>query len=546
MSLGSPSIITPSSAEDVIDAIQKGLFDVAAVQRELHRIASEESLLGYVRFMWPVLEPQARMADGWALEAMCEHLEAVTTGEITRLLINVPPGSMKSLLGNVFWPSWEWGPMHMPWLRTLNFSYDASLTWRDNTKFLDVIRSPIYQNAWGEEFRLRKQQETKITNTETGTKTGTSVGGKTTGERADRVVLDDPHNVKMAESKLVREGTIDWFRSSMSNRLNDQTRSAIVVIMQRVHELDVSGFIIDEELPYVHLMIPNEFDSERRCKTSIGWEDPRQFDGELYWPARLDAKATDEMKRTLGPYAYAGQYQQKPEPRGGGIIKREWWQPWPIGVSEEDLAKAGKRLEFPLPTFTLASLDTAYTEDEENDPSGLTVWGVWRNKINQPRLMLMFAWSERLDINPLVVETHKICKRLRVNRLLIEGKASGHSVHQELRRLYGQSSSGLGDASYGIEVVDPSKLGDKVARAYAIQHIFSQELVHAPNRVWADKVMSQCAIFPKGAHDDLVDTVTQGLWWLREHGMLVRNDEFEADELAARQYQGSDRPLYPS
>ena len=235
--------------------------------------AREGGLINFVRYFWDVLEPQTEFVEGEALDAICQHLEAVTFGDINRLLINVPPGFMKSLLTDVFWPAWEWGPMEMPHLRYVAFSYAAGLTERDNGKFRDLITSQKYQELWGDKFKTRKIGEVKITNDKTGSKLATSVGGIGTGERGDRIILDDPHNVKEGESEAVRGETVRWFRESLSNRLNSMEQSAIVVIMQRVHEADVSGTIIENGFAdYVHLMIPMEYDAGRHCTTPI-WTD---------------------------------------------------------------------------------------------------------------------------------------------------------------------------------------------------------------------------------------------------------------------------------
>jgi hypothetical protein len=332
----------------------------------------------------------------------CLHLEAVTFGEIKRLLINVPPGFMKSLLTDVFWPAWEWGPMNMPHMRYVAFSYSEGITTRDNNKMVRLVMSQAYRDLWGDRFTMEKIGETKIENNQTGFKLATSVGGRGTGERGDRVILDDPHNVVKMESQMEREKTVRFFRESMSNRLNDDT-SAIVIIMQRLHDSDVSGDILSRESDYCHLMIPMRFepmiypasaDGERTEDpetgdpfegNEIGWIDPRaldtatgelltpremaRYEGMLAWPDRFDRKFDRDMKFEIGDYGYASQYQQSPVPRKGGILKREYWQdyvPPPSG-------------KFPEMDFVLVSVDTAFTEKEENDPTGCTTWGVWRS-----------------------------------------------------------------------------------------------------------------------------------------------------------------------
>ena len=254
-------------------------------------------LYSFVKYFWHILEPENPMVSGWAMEAICEHLEAVTYGEITRLLINVPPGFSKSLLTDVFWPAWCWaiGRGH---LRYVTFSYSSSLTERDNRRFGDLVTCKEFRDIYGRDVRIIKKGDTLVTNSRKGWKLASSVGGVGTGERGDIVILDDPNNVKEAESDIVRNETNRWFRESMSNRLNNMERGAIVIIMQRVHAEDVSGLILDLGLDYCHLMIPMELDVARCLnedgtarETQIGWVDPRlvptaldDCDGELAWP----------------------------------------------------------------------------------------------------------------------------------------------------------------------------------------------------------------------------------------------------------------------
>ena len=239
----------------------------------------------FIRYFWDVLEPTTPFVDGWAIRAIAEHLEAVSAGRIRRLLINVPPGFAKSLIVNVFWPAHEWSTIGAH-IRYVSFSYSAHLTTRDNEKFRDLIQSQKYQELYGDKYKLVKIGSEKVQSSETGWKFASSVGGVGTGERGDRVLLDDPQNVREAESDAVREMTVQWFREAMQNRLNDLKRGVIVVIMQRVNEGDVSGCIIEHYPDYVHLCIPMEFEVDRACTTSIGWTDPREVEGELAWPER--------------------------------------------------------------------------------------------------------------------------------------------------------------------------------------------------------------------------------------------------------------------
>jgi predicted phage terminase large subunit-like protein len=503
----------------------------APVIETLDRYGAEQGLLDFVRLTWRAIEPARPLVEGWVLGAIAEHLTAVTEGEITRLLINVPPGFTKSLLVNVFWPAWEWGPRQRPETRYLAFAYAEELTRRDNGRFRSLIQSPIYRAHWGHVFspggRIGRR---KVENDRTGWKFASSIGGVGTGERADRVLIDDPNNVRQAESKAVRESTNLWLTEVMPDRLNDQRRSAIVLIQQRTHERDCSGTLLSLEAGYVHLSVPMEYDPRRHYANALGWEDPRTTEGELAWPARFPAEEVAKLKRIKGAYAYAGQYQQAPAPRGGGILKREHWQLWPQ-EGERFLAngKPEKPLEYPPFDYLLASLDTALTEKAENDWSALTVWGAWRDKNETPKLMLVEAWQARLAFHPLLRKVIQTCRKRQVDRLLVEARANGISVAQEIIRLCGAEE-------FGVQLVDPRKAGgDKVARAHAVQHLFEAGLVYAPERQWAETVIGECETFPKGAHDDLVDTVTQALWFLRKSGLAVLAEERAAAPMRWRE-----------
>jgi len=307
----------------------------AAALWELDTIDAETSLLDFIRLTWDILEPGRTFVEGWAVTAICEHLEAVTRGEIRNLLINVPPGCMKSLTTNVFWPAWEWGPKNMPTLRYVSASYAQELTIRDNRRCRNIIVNEQYQARWGDRFKLMSDQnaKTKFENDHTGFKIATSVGGLGTGERGDRFIIDDPHNIKDAESDAVRESAIQWFTEVVPTRINDAEKSVQLCIMQRVHERDVSGLIIAQELGWDHLMLPMEYEGDHPSltKTTVDFHDPRTKDGELLWPERFSRRYLEEdLKPRLrawgGEYAEAGQLQQRPSPRGGGDFKREWWQ----------------------------------------------------------------------------------------------------------------------------------------------------------------------------------------------------------------------------
>jgi predicted phage terminase large subunit-like protein len=346
------------------------------------------------------------------------------------------------------------------------------------------------------------------------------------------IIIDDPHNAMETESELIRTNTLEWFDNSLSTRLNNPRTGAIILVMQRLHEGDLTGHILSSDAgqDWVHLMLPMRYEPDRAAvlyPNAIGWEDPREEEGELLTPERYDETSVARLERQLGPFQAAGQLQQRPEPKGGGILKRDWWRDW-------------DRENYPEVSYVLASIDTAYTAKEENDYSAMTVWGIFEDDNEVPRVMLMNAWRAKLEFHELVEKIAATARKFKVDNMLVENKATGISVAQEIRRVYGYED-------WGLQLMDP-KGQDKVARAYSVQHLFADDLVYAPlNFSWADMVVTECASFPKAKNDDLVDTVTQALRFLRATGMLTRGSERTAqlsDSLAFNGNSG-DTPLYP-
>lgn len=483
----------------------------------------EKSLSGFAQRAWKHIDP-AKFVPNWHIDVICEHLQAVSDGEIKRLLINVPPRHMKSSLVSILWPAWVWAqtidegyPLRGPGVKWLLTSYSDRLLVRDAGKFRRLIRSQWYQELWGENYQIRDDEQSKerMGNTAGGERFSTSIGGSTMGEGGDIIVLDDPHKVKNVESAKQREDVISFFDEALQTRLNNQRTGAIVIIMQRLHEGDVSGHVLGKG-GYEHLMLPARYDFKRTCVTSLGLSDPREDDGELLYPQRFDEESLSTLETALGPYASSAQFQQMPVPRGGGIIKRESWQLWGNPADPDDK----KYKAFPPMLTIIGSLDGAYTEDKANDYSALTIWGVWNDDQGAPKLMLMAAWRDRLALNPLVVKVATTCKRFKVDRLLIENKASGKSVDQELRRLF------AGEL-WVTQLINPQ--GDKVARAWSVQHLWELGIIYSPDRAWADMVIDECANLPKGAHDDLADSAVQAVRFLRDTGWALRNDERDRD-----------------
>ena len=489
-----------------------------ALKLEKEKRAAERSLHEFTKQAWHVIEPGTPFVDGWHLQAISEHLEAVTAGDIHNLLINIPPRHMKSIQAAVMWPVWVW--IENPSFRWLFASYAGSLSVRDSLKCRRLIESPWFQERWGYRFKLTGDQNAKtfFENDQYGYRFATSVGASTTGHGGDSIVCDDPHNAMEAQSDTMRESTLEWWDQAMSTRLNNPKTGSKVLVMQRLHELDLSGHVIRQG-GWEHLCLPAEFESGRRIVTSLGWEDPRKEDGELLWPDRFGRKEIDQLKLQLGDYGASGQLQQRPSPAEGGLVKRSWFKT--IKTSD------------PLPKiqFVLQSYDTAFTERTSGDPTAHTCWGLFATNEGK-RIVLLDAWQEHLgypDLRKKMYDDYKAKygdKEKTVDAVLIEDKGSGISLAQDLRR-----------AGVPVRTYNPGR-ADKVTRLHAATPFIEAGMVYIPESkkregsfpTWAEQLITQVMVFPNGEHDDLVDTMTQAIIYFRDSNMLTLDEgKFEED-----------------
>lgn len=500
---------------------------LAAVQNEKNKRLCEISLYDFVKSSWDIVEPGTPFVDGWHIRVVCDHLQAAIEGKIRNLIINMPPRHCKSLLIAVFFPMWVW--VTRPEYRWLFASYSGNLSMRDSLKCRRLVQSAWYQERWGSTVKLISDQNVKqfFETDRFGYRFATSVGGTTTGMGGNAIVIDDPHSAMEAQSDTIREGVLEWFDQAMSTRLNDPKTGIRIIVMQRLHARDLSGHLLAQG-GWEHLVLPAEFDGVRR-KTSLGEYDPRTKQGELLWPELYDAKALAPIKAALGTYGTAGQLQQRPAPAGGGIIK----------VAEVKLWPAEKQL--PPLSYLVQSYDTAFSEKTQNDPSACTVWGI--TQYNKRTIaILMDAWTEHLaypDLRARMIDDWNDLyggdpddvqnRPKKSDLMLIEAKASGQSLLQDLRQ-----------ANLPVRGYNPGK-ADKITRAHSIAPlvesgcIYVMESKKRPGKPvsWAKMVLDQLEVFPAGEHDDIVDTVTQALIYLRDTGFLeldVAEEEVDDEE----------------
>ena len=440
---------------------------------ELDQESARRSLSEFCKMAWHVLEPATPIKWGWALDAMCEHLEAVHNGQIKRLLMNVPPGMMKSLLTGVFFPAWEWGAGGNPSLRYLTTAHKEDLAIRDNLKCRRLISSDWYQERWSVELCGDQNAKKKFENTATGFRESMAFRSLT-GSRGDRIIIDDPLSVDDAFSEAALSAAEQTFLEAVPSRVNNQD-SAIIVIMQRLHERDTAGIILSRQLGYEHLMLPMRFEPERRCATCIGFTDPRTEDGELLFPERFSEAQVSEMERTMGSFATAGQLQQRPMPRGGGLFKSDWIQHWDKLPERFDAA--------------VISWDMTFKESATSD---FVVGQVWGRKDGAFYLVDQFRgrWDFVKSLEQFVAAARKYP---RITRKLIEDKANGPAIISALKRKV-----------TGIIPITPKE--SKEARANAVTTLWEARNVYLPppdRYPWvAQDFIPELLAFPSGAHDD--------------------------------------------
>jgi predicted phage terminase large subunit-like protein len=440
-------------------------------------------------------------------DLLLEHLQRVAAGEIKRLMIFWPPGTAKTTYASVVFPTFYMGLK--PRSNVIQASYGSDLALKLGRKCRSITRSATFKRLYGCELVAdnRAADDWSLTNGSTYMAGGILSG--ITGNRADLLIIDDPiKGREEADSKTIRDKTWEAYKSDLRTRM--KPNGCQVLIQTRWHSDDLAGRILPADYagesgwvesqlgePWFVLCLPAQADRD---------DDPLGREvGEWLWPDWFTPEHWETEKRAQGSRNWAALYQQKPTIDGGEILRSEWWQPW-----TEPL---------PSPDYVVISLDTAYTAKDEGDASACCVWWVCTGKDNRSIALLRYAWAKRLEFPELVDEVQETVRYFgggMICRVLIEAKASGISVAQELRRRLPEQS---------VWEVQPK--GDKIARAYAVQPMFEAERVwHAAQedgspKAWALDVIDECAAFPRGAHDDRVDAVTMGLRHIRNQGVVL-------------------------
>lgn len=458
------------------------------------------SLRVFAREAWYIADP-SEYIHGWHIDAIYEHLEAVATGEIRNLIINMPPRHMKSL-ALVFWQAWLW--TWKPKTRFFGSSYDESLAIRDAVKMRDIVESHWYQTNWALRIKHDQNQKRKFDNVKGGFRFATSVNGRGTGEGGDILLVDDPHNKKDTKNPDILLNACEWWDKTISTRGNSPKTVAKLVIMQRLHDLDLSGHLLrkmktGEGEHYEHLILPARYDQSRE-PTSIGWVDPRRTEGELLWEAQFDDEAITLQEKLLGDEA-SGQLQQNPQAQGGNIFLASMWE-----------GKARYDYNDPLLKYKVTGrwlyFDTALKDKDANDNTAWTV----AELLPDYRLLIREVRQKKLISALLPKEIELIASKWnfdeKLKGIIIEDKGSGTTSLQTLaltapkwvQRLLG---------AYLPE-------GSKEYRARNCTTYCYEEVVLFPEPCmeadwlydFADPQIGELFRFPNAEHDDRVDTFT--------------------------------------
>jgi predicted phage terminase large subunit-like protein len=433
------------------------------------------------------LSPRTPFAINWHIEGTAAKLMALRKGHIRRLIINMPPRYLKSLLASVAFPAWCLG--HDPAAQILCVSYAQELADKLSRDCRRILASDWYRRIFPTRLSPERQAVPEFETTALGCRLATSVGGVLTGRGADLIIIDDPLKPEEALSETQRRAANEWFDHTLYSRLNDKIAGAIVVIMHRLHEDDLVGHVLaQEDWEVVSFPAIAEVDEVLLAETVWGPKLLTRHQGEALHPAREPLSMLEHLRQMIGEYNFAGQYQQAPTPLGGGLVKRAWFRHYAASALPPQFERI------------VQSWDTANKATELSDYSVCTTWGIAGNN-----LYLVDLVRRRMEYPELKREVRAQYERFRPSVVLIEDKASGTQLIQEL----------IHEGLYAVTRYRPQT--DKVMRMHAQTAMIENGFVHLPDTApWLAQYLHELTVFPHGKHDDQVDSTAQMLDWYKQ------------------------------
>ena len=446
---------------------------------ELLNAIVRRDLFSFIQKVFGTLTPAKTFVPGWYVEAVAHELERVRRGEVRRLIINMPPRSLKSIAASVAFPGFVLG--HDPSQRIICVSYSSDLSHKMSNDFRAVLGSPWYRTAFPMTRIGGKDSQGEIELTRRGSRLATAVEGTLTGRGGDIIIIDDPLKGSDALSAARRDAVNQWYVNTLLSRLDDKQTGAIIIVMQRLHVEDLTGFVLGGPENWMVLSLPAIAESDETILLPGGRSHSRRT-GDVLCPDREDLDALNSMKMQIGGELFSAQYQQAPVPPGGAMIKRAW-------VKRYETLPA-----FDQAPMTIQSWDTAAKGGPENDWSVCTTW-----KRDGTLYYLVNVWRERVDYPTLKAQVVCQAQQWRPDQVLVEEAGTAIALLEELR----------GTVS-GLTAVRPDR--DKITRMSIASAKFQAEQVLFPTRApWLADLEAELFAFPGGRHDDQVDSISQAV-----------------------------------
>jgi len=506
---------------------------------EKEKFLLENSFCYFFEKAWDIIEPGTPLKKSWHISAVAKHLEALAKGEITRLIINLPPRLGKSNLSTVAFPAWLW--TKNPSLKILSASCTRNLALTHSEASRELIKSSWYQKYWNIELSKSNDSKSNFQNTEKGKRLSVSAKSTNIGFGGDILIIDDPNEPNAGKSRSAIDDVLFWYSKRFVTRLNPGGK--ILLIQQRIHEEDLTGFILSKKKEdWVHLRLPALYEPFKHTKTILldkydpklkkvvkkVWEDPRKEENEPI-VTHFDNDFIRSMKSYLGSYDFAGQFQQSPAPAEGGILKKKWFRVY-------------TKEHYPDFQDVIQSWDTAISDSPNAAYSACTTWGIFLDRYNNLNFMLLGLWRGRVGFPELRDRAKRLFKNYKdtkteplknkapysVSRCIVEAKATGDPLIRDLKLA-------------GINAIGFIPKGDKTSRVQLVAPLIESGVIHLPSykiddpselAEHAEIFLKEMISFPNAESRDLVDTLTQVLHYYKPHN---KNDE-KVETYAERHY----------
>lgn len=449
---------------------------------DLLSVIMRRDLSSFIQRSFATVDPGSTYLHNWHIDAIAHQLHKIASGEIRRLIITMPPRSLKSISASIAFPAWYLG--RFPKRRILAVSYSESLAEKLAFDCMKVLVSKWYQEAFPiARIARNRSRKFDFETTQGGGRYSASVGGALTGRGGDLIIIDDPHKPDEAQSDTRRNSVLDWYGSTLLSRCNDPVNTPIILIQQRIHENDLAGMLL-EQGGWEHLNLQAVAEEDQAFDLGSRGHVIRN-EGGLLHPDRLPRTLLDDYKSKLGSYVYAAQYQQRPAPLEGGIVKWDWFKTYdaqPATEAQDEIVQCW---------------DTASSAGEMNDYSVCTTWLVRR-----PKAWLLDLWRGKLEYPDLQRKIQSLAQRENAKRILIERAGSGISLIQDLNR------------STKLNVIGIVPKQDKATRLMSVTAMIEAGKVLIPAEApWLAEFRRELTMFPNAKHDDQVDSLSQFLKW---------------------------------